>query len=66
MSVLEAIHDSFRPTTYGEFARDRIAWLADGLIRYREQIVKEQEAAPAALNDLLVGRNFGKVVAKVG
>jgi alcohol dehydrogenase len=59
------IYDSFGADTYAEFARDMTAWLAEGAIRYKEQVVAGLEAAPAALNDLLLGRNFGKMVVKV-
>lgn len=60
------IFDSFPAVTHDEFVRDMTAWLAEGAIRYREHLVEGLEAAPAALNDLLVGRNFGKVVVRVG
>jgi alcohol dehydrogenase len=59
------IYDSFPASTYAEFTRDMTAWLAEGAIHYREQIVQGLESAPAALNDLLTGRNFGKMVVKV-
>jgi NADPH-dependent curcumin reductase len=60
------IYDSFPASTYDDFVRDMTAWLAEGAIRYKEQVVEGLEAAPAALNDLLLGRNFGKMVVKVG
>ncbi|MEZ5778495.1 MAG: NADP-dependent oxidoreductase [Paracoccaceae bacterium] len=60
------IFDSFPKTLYMDFARDMTAWLADGSIRYKEQVVEGLENAPAALNDVLLGRSFGKVVVKVG
>jgi NADPH-dependent curcumin reductase CurA len=40
-------------------------WIADGRLRYREDIVDGLAAAPAAFIDLLQGRNFGKLVVKV-
>ncbi|HHL22451.1 MAG TPA: NADP-dependent oxidoreductase, partial [Aliiroseovarius sp.] len=52
--------------TYDAFVRDMTGWLAEGKVRYREQVVEGLEAAPAALNDLLLGRNFGKMVVRVG
>jgi alcohol dehydrogenase len=60
------IYDSFPASTYDDFVREMTAWLAEGAIRYKEQVVEGLEAAPAALNDLLLGRNFGKMVVKVG
>lgn len=41
-------------------------WIQDGKIKYREQIVEGLENAPDAFNGLLEGRNFGKVVVKLG
>jgi NADPH-dependent curcumin reductase len=60
------IYDSFPASTYDQFVRDMTGWLAEGAIQYREQIVEGLEAAPDALIDLLVGRNFGKMVVRVG
>ncbi|MGI3210030.1 NADP-dependent oxidoreductase [Roseovarius tibetensis] len=59
------IFDSFPTSLYDEFAREMTGWLAEGRIHYKEQIVDGLEAAPGALNDLLLGRNFGKMVVKV-
>lgn len=60
------IYDSFPISTYDDFAQDMARWLAKGAIRYREQVADGLEAAPAALNDVLEGRNFGKMVVRVG
>lgn len=60
------IYDSFPKSTYKEFETDMKSWLRDGSIKYKEQLVIGLENAPAALNDLLLGRNFGKMVVKVG
>lgn len=51
---------------YPEFAKNVGAWVKEGKITYREQIVDGLENAPSAFNDLLAGRNFGKMVIKVG
>lgn len=59
------IFDSFPKSTYGDFVRDMTGWLADGTVRYKEQVVEGLENAPAALNDVLTGRSFGKMVVKV-
>ena len=59
------IFDSFPESTYKEFVRDMSEWLAEGKIRYKEQMVEGLENAPAALNDLLLGNSFGKMVVKV-
>jgi len=47
------------------FLREAQGWIADGRLRYREDIVEGLDKAPAALIDLLQGRNFGKLVVKV-
>lgn len=60
------IFDSFPKSIYNDFVRDMSGWLADGKVQYKEQMVEELENAPAALNDLLLGRSFGKMVVKVG
>jgi NADPH-dependent curcumin reductase CurA len=47
------------------FLQEAQQWIADGRLRYREDIVEGLENAPAAFIDLLQGRNFGKLVVKV-
>jgi len=59
------IYDSFTQSTYEEFVSAMTAWIADGTIDYKEQVVTGLENAPAALNDVLLGNSFGKVVVKV-
>ncbi len=51
---------------YPEFAADMTRWIKEGRIKYREHLVEGLENAPAAFLDLLEGRNFGKMVIKVG
>jgi hypothetical protein len=41
------------------------AWLREGRIKYREDMVQGLENAPRAFLGLLEGRNFGKVVVRV-
>lgn len=60
------IFDSFPKETYQEFVRDMTGWLDEGRVQYKEQVVEGLENAPAALNDLLLGKSFGKMVVKVG
>lgn len=48
------------------FEREMAAWIASGQVRYREDIVDGLEAAPQAFIGLLEGRNFGKLVVRVG
>ena len=51
---------------YPTFAKDMSAWMAEGKIQYREQIVDGLENAPQAFMGLLEGKNFGKLVVRVG
>lgn len=50
-----------RPAFYAEMAQ----WIADGRVRYREDIVQGLDRAPEAFIGLLEGRNFGKLVIEV-
>ncbi|WP_018605374.1 NADP-dependent oxidoreductase [Uliginosibacterium gangwonense] len=47
---------------YGEFFDTMNAWLAEGKIKFREDIVEGLENAPQAFIGLLKGKNFGKLV----
>jgi len=51
---------------YPEFATEMSAWMADGKIHYREEIIDGLENAPQAFVGLLNGENFGKRVIRVG
>jgi NADPH-dependent curcumin reductase CurA len=47
------------------FLREVGASIADGRIRYREDIVDDLEKAPEAFIGMLEGRNFGKLIVRV-
>jgi len=49
------------PTFREEMAR----WIAEGAVKYREDIVTGLENAPGAFIGLLEGRNFGKLIVKL-
>jgi hypothetical protein len=49
----------------GDFLRDVSAWLREGRVKYREDIVDGLEHAPEAFIGLLQGRNFGKLLVRV-
>ena len=51
---------------YPDFARDMASWIEEGRVKYREDIVDGIEQAPEAFVGLLKGKNFGKLVVKVG
>ena len=50
---------------FAEFRDEMEAWLAAGLVKYREDIVFGLEKAPESFLGLLEGRNFGKLLVKV-
>jgi NADPH-dependent curcumin reductase len=50
---------------YPEFSKQMEAWLKDGKIKYREEVIDGLENAPAAFVGLLKGENFGKRVIKI-
>jgi NADPH-dependent curcumin reductase CurA len=49
-----------------EFLAMLDAWLHEGKLKYREDVVRGLVNAPAAFLGLLEGRNFGKLVVDVG
>jgi NADPH-dependent curcumin reductase CurA len=49
----------------GVFQRDVGKWLAEGKIKYREDVVEGLERAPEAFMGLLKGKNFGKLLVRV-
>ena len=59
--ILDHYAEGFAP-----FYRDMSAWVAAGKVKLREDIIDGLENAPAALIGLLEGKNFGKVVVRVG
>ncbi len=48
-----------------EFLDDCARWIGEGKLKYREDIVDGLDAAPAALQKLFDGRNFGKLLVRV-
>jgi NADPH-dependent curcumin reductase len=49
-----------------EFRREVSSWLRAGRIKYREDVVEGLENAPGAFIGMLKGRNFGKMLVRVG
>jgi NADPH-dependent curcumin reductase len=47
------------------FRKDMNAWLREGRVKYREEVVEGLENAPRAFMGLLHGENFGKLVVHV-
>ncbi len=59
------INTEFADAHYADFLKVVSAGLADGRIRYREDITDGIENAPAAFMGLLQGKNFGKALVRV-
>ncbi|MFD3238080.1 NADP-dependent oxidoreductase [Rahnella perminowiae] len=51
---------------YPEFAQQMSEWFEQGKVKFREDIVEGLENAPQAFFGLLEGKNFGKLVVRVG
>lgn len=49
-----------------DFQREAGGWIREGFLKYREDVVDGLERAPEAFIGLLEGRNFGKLVVRVG
>jgi NADPH-dependent curcumin reductase CurA len=49
-----------------DFLRDMGGWVKSGRVKYREDIVDGLENAPEAFIGLLQGKNFGKLLVRVG
>jgi NADPH-dependent curcumin reductase len=60
------INTEFVAEHYTDFLKTVSAGLADGRIRYREDITEGLENAPAAFMGMLQGKNFGKALVRVG
>ena len=59
------IQDEFTKSHGRDFLRDMPGWVADGSVRYREDVVEGLQNAPEAFRGMLAGRNFGKVLVRV-
>jgi NADPH-dependent curcumin reductase CurA len=65
LTVRGFINNEFAEQHYAAFLREVGAGIADGRIRYREDIVNGLEKAPEAFIGMLEGRNFGKLIVRV-
>jgi len=59
------LYSEFVSDYYDDFLEEVGPLVANGEIRYREQMVEGLEAAPSAFVGMLEGQNFGKVIVKV-
>ena len=57
---------SDKPEKLAEWRKLAAPWVADGSLIYREDVVGGLDNAPDALAGMLSGRNFGKLLVRVG
>jgi NADPH-dependent curcumin reductase CurA len=65
LTVRGFINYDFAAQHYADFLREVGAGIADGSIRYREDIVDGLENAPESFIGMLDGRNFAKLIVRV-
>ncbi len=63
---IEGMLVSDKPERMAEWRALATPWVADGSLHFREDVVDGLERAPEALVGLLAGRNFGKLLVRVG
>jgi len=66
LTVRGFLNYEFAAEHFSAFLREVGAGIADGRIRYREDFVDGLENAPEAFIGMLEGRNFGKLIVRVG
>src|SRR5690606_32622759 len=62
LTIRGFIQSEFVKEMYGDFLREASAWVRDGKLAYREDIVDGLENAPEAFIGMLEGKNFGKML----
>ncbi len=65
LTIRGFIQSEFTASHGRDFVRDMSQWVADGSVRYREDVVDGLHNAPEAFRGLLAGRNFGKSIIRV-
>jgi len=65
LTVRGFIQTEFAADLMPEYLRRATAWVLDGSLQYREEIIDGLENAPEALIGMLEGKNFGKLLVRV-
>jgi NADPH-dependent curcumin reductase CurA len=63
--LIQGMIVSDKPERFAEWRALAAPWVADGSLKYREDVIDGLENAPDALNGILDGRNFGKLLVRV-
>ncbi|QBJ97773.1 NADP-dependent oxidoreductase [Rhodococcus sp. ABRD24] len=66
LTIRGFIQSEFVQAMYADFERDATRWIGEGSLKYREDVVDGLENAPTAFLGMLHGKNFGKLVVRVG
>ena len=66
LTIRGFIQSEFVREMYADFERDASRWIAEGRLKYREDVVHGLDNAPEAFLGMLHGKNFGKLVVRVG
>jgi len=64
--LIEGFIVSDKPERIAEWRKLAAPWVAEGSLEYREDEIDGLENAPDALGGILGGRNFGKLLVRVG
>ncbi|MGH7153186.1 MAG: NADP-dependent oxidoreductase, partial [Acetobacteraceae bacterium] len=64
--LIQGMIVSDKPERFAEWRALAAPWVLDGSLRYREDEIDGLEKAPEALAGILGGRNFGKLLVRVG
>ena len=65
LTVRGFIQNEFVPEMHEDFLTEASAWVREGQLRYREDVVDGLENAPEAFIGMLQGKNFGKLLVRV-
>jgi NADPH-dependent curcumin reductase CurA len=60
------IQTEFAEAQQPDFLREAAQWIAEGRLRWKEDVVQGLEKAPDAFIGLLQGGNFGKLIVRLG
>ena len=63
---IEGLIVADKPDRAAEWRALASPWVRDGILHYRETVVDGLHNAPAALQMVLSGANFGKMLVRVG
>ncbi len=64
--LIQGMIVSDKPERFAEWRKLATPWVMERSLKYREDVVDGLENAPAALAGILGGRNFGKLLVRVG